>query len=143
MLTFWFEQWESDKRDKGVGLYNEKWFPHGKDGALGSKETDEIIRQKFLGLYQQAVNNELDWQVEVNPYENLAYILLLDQFTRNMFRGTEKAYEYDHLSRQAAIYNIEHKFYKFYFTGYQKLFVVYPLMHHENLQSQQLSLSFF
>lgn len=142
VLTFWFEEWDEDKNNKGKGQYNDKWFPHGPLGAEGSKETDRIIRQKFLATFEAAVSNKLDWDIEKNPFENLAYILLLDQFTRNMFRGTEKAYQYDHLSRNAAAINIKNGFAQYYFTGYQKLFVVYPLMHHESLESQELSLQY-
>ena len=34
--------------------------------------------------------------------------------------------------------NVERGFHRYYFTGYQKLFVVYPLMHHESLASQEM-----
>jgi uncharacterized protein (DUF924 family) len=142
ILKFWFEEWDTDLVNGGKGRYNDKWFPHGLDGAEGSKETDEIIRQRFMSTFQLAVTNKLNWDIESNPYESLAYIILLDQFTRNMFRGTEQAYEYDNLSRAAAKVNIEQRFYLYYFTGYQKLFIVYPLMHHEHLPSQELSLKF-
>ncbi|HIL95264.1 MAG TPA: DUF924 domain-containing protein [Pseudomonadales bacterium] len=142
ILKYWFEEWEADMQQKGKGRYNDKWFPHGPDGAEGSRETDRIITERFLDTFHLAIAGELGWDIERNPYENLAYVILLDQFTRNMFRGTEQAYEHDHLSRTAAKTNIEERFYKYYFTGYQKMFVVYPLMHHENLESQELSLQF-
>ena len=142
ILSFWFEEWDEDMTSKGTGKYNDKWFPHGPTGVEGSKETDRIIRERFMGTFEKAISNQLEWDIENNPYENLAYILLLDQFTRNMFRGSEKSYQYDHLSRAAVKQNIKQGFSNYYFTGYQKLFVVYPLMHHENLASQALSLDY-
>jgi len=142
ILYFWFEEWDDDMTSKGTGKYNDKWFPHGPTGIEGSKETDRIIRERFMNTFEKAINNQLEWDIENNPYESLAYILLLDQFTRNMFRGSEKSYQYDHLSRAAVKRNIEQDFSDYYFTGYQKLFVVYPLMHHENLASQALSLDY-
>jgi uncharacterized protein (DUF924 family) len=136
VLRFWFEEWDEDRVQGGKGRYNDKWFPHGPLGAAGSAEIDREIRERYAGLFGQAVAGELDWAVDENPYENLAFILLIDQFARNMFRGTPQAYEHDALGLAAARTNVEKGFYRYYFTGYQKLFVVYPLMHHESLDSQ-------
>jgi uncharacterized protein (DUF924 family) len=57
-----------------------------------------------------------------------------------MFRGTPRAYEHDQLALDAARVNVERGFHRYYFTGYQRLFVVYPLMHHESLASQEMCL---
>jgi uncharacterized protein (DUF924 family) len=140
VLTFWFEEWDLDRVQGGKGRYNDKWFPHGPLGAEGSKEVDAEIRSLFLDLFEQAVSGEQDWNIEENPFENLAFILLIDQFSRNMFRGTPRAYEHDQLALDAARVNVERGFHRYYFTGYQRLFVVYPLMHHESLASQEMCL---
>ena len=140
ILKFWFEEWDEDRLNGGKGRYNDKWFPHGPLGAEGSKEIDREIRERYVNLFQQAVSGRLDWNIEENPYENLAFILLIDQFSRNMFRGTPQAYEHDPLALDAARLNVEKGFHRYYFTGYQKLFVVYPLMHHESLASQEMCL---
>lgn len=142
ILMFWFEEWDKDMQQGGKGKYNDKWFPHGPKGVEGSKEIDRIIREKFLSTFELATSDKLSWNIKENPYENLAYILLIDQFSRNMFRGTERAYINDPLARKAVNINIKKGFAKYYFTGYQKLFVVYPMMHHENLESQEKSLKF-
>jgi uncharacterized protein (DUF924 family) len=136
VLRFWFEEWDQDRAQGGKGRYNDKWFPHGPLGTAGSVEIDREIRERYLALFRQAVAGDLDWAIEENPYENLAFILLIDQFARNMFRGTPQAYEHDALGLAAARTNVEKGFFHYYFTGYQKLFVVYPLMHHESLASQ-------
>jgi uncharacterized protein (DUF924 family) len=140
VLEFWFEEWGEDLIHGGKGNYNDKWFPHGPLGAEGSKEIDREITEHFVDLFEEAVNGRLDWEVTANPYENLAFILLIDQFARNMFRGTPEAYQYDQLALDAARLNVEKGFYNYYFTGYQRLFVVYPLMHHESLASQEMCL---
>jgi len=140
VLTYWFEEWDKDRAQGGKGLYNDKWFPHGPKGAEGSKEVDAEIRGLFMGLFDQAVSGGLDWNIEENPFENLAFILLIDQFSRNMFRGTPQAYEHDELALNAARINVEKGFHRYYFTGYQQLFVVYPLMHDETLAAQEMCL---
>ncbi|QEY31237.1 DUF924 domain-containing protein [Synechococcus sp. RSCCF101] len=145
VLRFWFEEWDEDMIEGGKGRYNEKWFPHGAKGIEGSKEVDRIIRERFMTIFEAATNEGSGhlvqgWDIRSNPYENLAFILLIDQFARNMFRGTERSYRHDHLALQAARINLQKCFYSFYFTGYQKLFVVYPFMHDEELNSQIISL---
>ncbi|MAU98184.1 MAG: hypothetical protein CMP81_20270 [Fulvimarina sp.] len=65
----------------------EKWF--GKDDAF-----DETIRQRFGDLHEMAARGELDdWAEDANGA--LALIILLDQFPRNMFRGTPLAFATD------------------------------------------------
>jgi uncharacterized protein (DUF924 family) len=140
VLKFWFEEWDQDEGAGGKGRYNDKWFPHGPLGAEGSKEIDREIRERYLNLFQEAVAGRLGWNIEENPYENLAFILLIDQFSRNMFRGTPQSYEHDPLALEAARLNVEKGFHRYYFTGYQRLFVVYPLLHHESLASQEMCL---
>jgi uncharacterized protein (DUF924 family) len=137
VLRYWFEEWDEDRTSGGRGRYNDKWFPHGPKGAAGSKAVDDEIRKLFLGTFERAVAGELNWDIDANPFENLAYIILIDQFSRNMFRGQDRAYAHDALALEAARHNVDVQFYDYYLTGYQKLFVVYPLMHHENLVSQR------
>ena len=55
--------------------------------------TDAAIRDRFGLLIEQALAGELDdWTA---PRERLTLIVLLDQFTRNIFRGTARAFEGD------------------------------------------------
>ena len=140
VLKFWFEEWDEDQVAGGKGRYNDKWFPHGPLGAAGSKEIDLEITNRYLDLFNNIVSGQLKWNIDENPYENLAYILLIDQFARNMFRGTPQSYEHDPLALEAARLNVKKDFHRYYFTGYQKLFIVYPLMHHESLTSQEMCL---
>ncbi len=142
VLHFWFEEWGSDIELRGAGRYNEKWFPHGPNGAAGSQEVDRLIREKFLSVFESVVSGKHDWNTYRNPFDNLAYIILIDQFSRNMFRNQGRAFYYDSLARDAAKVNLEKQFYEYYFTGYQKLFVIFPMMHHEHLASQQIALNY-
>lgn len=142
VLRYWFEEWDEDTRQGGKGRYNDKWFPHGPKGAEGSKLVDAEIRSQFMATFKDLLSGKEQWDIDNNPFDNLAYVLVFDQFTRNMFRGQDQAYQHDNLSRDAAKRNIEQGFYNYYFTGYQKLFIVYPLMHHEDLNSQMMSLQY-
>jgi uncharacterized protein (DUF924 family) len=72
----------------------EKWFK--KDTAF-----DEDIRRRFLETYEAAAASQLaDW--EAAPEGALALVVVLDQFPRNMFRGSARAFAADPLARAVA-----------------------------------------
>jgi uncharacterized protein (DUF924 family) len=72
----------------------EKWF--NKDGAF-----DEDIRRRFLETYEAAAASQLaEW--EATPEGALALIIALDQFPRNIFRGSARAFAADPLARAVA-----------------------------------------
>lgn len=55
---------------------------------------DELVRQKFEGLFQQAASGELySWRVEARG--RLAEVIVLDQFSRNMYRNSPRAFALD------------------------------------------------
>ena len=84
VIGFWFGSGDRDKR----------WFE--KNAAF-----DEQVRKRFLALHEQAAAAKLaHWKNE--PAECLALIVLLDQFPRNMFRGTARAFATDSLALEAA-----------------------------------------
>jgi uncharacterized protein (DUF924 family) len=71
-----------------------KWFT--KDDAF-----DAEIRNRFLATYQAAANGELTaW--EASAEGALALVIVLDQFPRNMFRGSARIYAADPRARAVA-----------------------------------------
>ena len=93
ILQFWFGDYK-DFNHYPVDKAN-TWFQKSTD-------FDESINKKFGPLVDQAKNSELlDWTTET-PYTCLAYILLLDQFTRNIYRNQPQAFAHDELARTAA-----------------------------------------
>src|SRR4051794_10277869 len=71
-----------------------KWF--SKDDAL-----DAEITARFLATYEAAVAGLLTaW--EATPDEALALVIVLDQFPRNMFRASARAFAADPLAREVA-----------------------------------------
>jgi uncharacterized protein (DUF924 family) len=70
----------------------EKWFK--ADPAF-----DEQIRARFLETYEAGMRGELEhW--ERSTYGAFALVILLDQFPRNMFRGTPEAFVSDEKAKQ-------------------------------------------
>ena len=78
----------------------EFWFIKSsiKDWFEKNDNFDKKIRDLFLEDYNQAINNEYDdWQD--NPNECVALVILLDQFSRNLFRNSKKAFHQDYKTR--------------------------------------------
>jgi uncharacterized protein (DUF924 family) len=117
VLQFWFGSGDRDKR----------WFE--KNPAF-----DAEIRARFLPLYEQAVRGELGRWTDERP-DFLALIVLLDQFPRNMFRGTPRAFASDTAALQAA----KHAVAQGYDRGLrpsERMFVYLPFQHAESMPDQ-------
>ena len=76
------------------------WFVESspEDHFKKSDDFDKKIRDNFKNDYHKAINNKLeDWQD--NPESCLALIILLDQFSRNLYRDNPLAFAYDYKAR--------------------------------------------
>lgn len=107
-----------------------------KDDAL-----DAAIRARFGDLRDRVVaTRAAGW--EETPETLLAAIIVVDQFSRNLFRGSGRAYEADalarHLTRQAMRAGWDGGM-----TGEERAFLYMPLMHSEALSDQQDSVAAF
>ena len=78
------------------------WIQAGPKAWFGKSEAfDTEIRQRFEALHHAAARGELgDWAD--TPEGALALLLLLDQFPRNLFRGSPHAFATDPLARRVA-----------------------------------------
>jgi uncharacterized protein (DUF924 family) len=104
-------------------------------------ETDQEIRARFLSFYQQAVAGEFaHWEAE--PTSCLALMLLLDQFPRNLFRGTPQAFASDPQALAVANRAIDRQFDQA-LPPIQRLFIYLPFEHSEAMPDQQRSVSLF
>jgi uncharacterized protein (DUF924 family) len=105
----------------------DKWFE--QDDAF-----DQTIRSQFLSTYEAAIRGELSaW--EDSAQDALALIILSDQFSRNMFRGTARAFAADPLARAVASRAIARGFDKAT-EGNLRQFFYLPFMHSEELADQ-------
>jgi uncharacterized protein (DUF924 family) len=110
----------------------QKWF--GKDADF-----DHEIAARFLAAHEAAAAGGLSsW--EATPEGALALLLLLDQFPRNMFRGSARAFATDPLARAVADRAIEQGFDRSAASDERKFFYL-PFEHSENLADQERSLA--
>jgi uncharacterized protein (DUF924 family) len=127
ILQFWF----------GVGSEEEherRWF--AQDASF-----DQSCRNGFLADHERAARGELDsWKAE--PSSALALILLLDQFPRNIFRGTPQAFATDSKALATAKEAIERGF-DLALPPARRPFIYLPFQHSENVDDQHESVRLF
>lgn len=125
VLDFWFLP--KDHPDHGKS--RKEWFV--KNDAF-----DEQIRTRFGALIDSAISGGLrDW-------DPLAYIVLLDQFTRNAYRGTPKAFAGDPLALAASVRLVDSGAH-LALAPIQRWFVYMPFEHSEELAMQDRSVALF
>lgn len=126
ILDFWFP--------KDVTLPWVKWFQ--KD-----ENFDKSIKEKFENHIFEYSEGKLDeWKNE--PKSMLALIILNDQFTRNIYRNTPKAFAYDKLALQLANESIERGYEKEY-NVFERPFLYLPFEHSEDKEYQKKSVDLF
>ena len=104
-------------------------------------EFDESVRTKFGETYQLATQGLL-YAWREHPLDALAEILVLDQFSRNMFRNTPKAFEADTVALVLAQEAIRKKFDK-ELNNSKKAFFYMPFMHSESKEIHDIALFLF
>ncbi|HEX3346183.1 MAG TPA: DUF924 family protein [Polyangiaceae bacterium] len=117
------------------------WFSHHDDWWAKSAAFDEAIREQFTPLRRAILAGEHeDWRK--TPTGTLAYVVVLDQLSRNMFRGDARAYEGDAralaASREAIARGDDAGM-----SRDERTFLYLPLMHSEDLADQERGVALF
>lgn len=123
VLNFWFQE-----------IPPSRWW--AKD-----EEFDELIRRRFGQLHHHAARGEL-FRWRSDPKGRLAEIIVLDQFSRNIYRDTPAAFAQDSLAlvlAQEAISNGADKL----LTLDERSFMYMPYMHSESLAIHQVAAELF
>jgi uncharacterized protein (DUF924 family) len=128
VLQFWFGEAPYQAR--------KEWFN-------GGAAFDELIRERFGALVEAALGGGLEATVwNEDPATRLAQVLVLDQFTRNIFRGTPRAFAGDAQALQFASAIVG--------SGadrslhpLQRQFAYLPFEHSEDLTTQQRSVALY
>jgi len=113
VLSFWFEE-----------VAPSKWWQKDAD-------FDQLIIRRFAEIHAKAIRCELfEWRITAEG--RLAEIIVLDQFSRNMFRGSPQAFGYDSLAlalaQEAIAINADKSL-----PAEKRSFFYTPFMHSESL----------
>ncbi|MEO6419684.1 MAG: DUF924 family protein [Polyangiaceae bacterium] len=133
ILAYWFGG--ADRTDPSADDLKARitlWFESGS-------ELDAEVTRRFAGDLERAVRGEYDdW--EDNARDMLALIVILDQFPRNIHRGSPLAFSYDARSlalTQAAIA----RGFEASYSPVHRVVLYLPLMHSEDLEVQRVALA--
>jgi len=123
VIRFWFQETEPKQR-------------FGKD-----PEFDALIKSRFKSLHNQASKGLLyTWRE--HPLDALAEIIILDQFSRNMFRDRPQAFAWDTLALVLAQEAVRRKL-DGELENTQKAFLYMPFMHSESAEIHEIALYLF
>ena len=125
ILDYWYGDFVSE--GSAVDERFKFWF--GK-----SEQADREIKHRFSADVEKLIDNQYQHWLQY-PKGRLACILLVDQFCRQIYRGTPAAFEHDHLALSFCIQGIESG-HDLDLTRPLRYFYYLPLEHSENLQHQ-------
>ena len=117
VLSFWLDE---------VGP--KRWY-------LQDEALDAQIRDKFLSTWKAACAGKFSLWLTC-PSGSLAYIILMDQFSRNMFRSSAQAFVADRVALAAAKCAVD-KGWDLKIDEPARQFFYLPMMHSENLCDQE------
>jgi uncharacterized protein (DUF924 family) len=129
---FWFG--ELDASGRATPEVAKRWFG-------GPSEFDAAIRDRFLNLHGEiAAGGHRDWLE--SPRGRLSLVIVLDQFSRNMFRGTAQMFAYDGRALELALDGIGQGEDRLLRCD-ERAFLYMPLMHSEKLAVQERCVDLF
>lgn len=130
VLEFWF----GVPGSPGYGRARREWF--AKDPAF-----DAEIRRRFLALHASAALGECDrWAA--SPRELLALVIVLDQFSRNLYRDDARAFSQDGRALSAAKLLLEREWDR-QLAPLERQFAYLPFEHAEDLAEQDRAVALF
>ena len=131
ILTFWFGA--ADVAAAEIER-REVWF-------RATPQFDAALRERYTSIHQRALGGAFDGFVET-PAECLALVLALDQFPRNIFRGTPLAFGADAKAREIARIALDRGHDRAVSVVCREFFYL-PFQHSESLADQERSVSLY
>lgn len=126
ILEFWFGTAPADEQELMAKI--RRWFD-------GGEALDREVVTRFADAVAAAISGGLDdWAA--SPHGRLALVILLDQFTRNVFRGTPRMYAGDARAQALALEAFDDG--PVDELGFvEQLFLSLPLLHSESRMHQE------
>lgn len=122
----------------------EFWFaePNRPRWFKASIDFDGELRRRFGSVATEAASGRRsEWQAK--PESALALVLCLDQFPRNLYRGTPRMYAADALARDVARAAVERGFDGEFHNEDEQIFFYLPFEHSEDIADQNRAVELF
>ncbi|MEK9597866.1 MAG: DUF924 family protein, partial [Alphaproteobacteria bacterium] len=123
VLAFWFDE-----------ISPEQWFK--KD-----ENFDALLTNRAGSIVSKALNGQIDSWAETADGAT-ALVIVLDQFTRNIFRDTPQAFSGDEMALAVSLKSVSSNWFAELPNVY-KHFLLMPMMHSEDILIQEKSLPLF
>jgi uncharacterized protein (DUF924 family) len=130
VLSFWFPEDLAEADIETLRRHGQRWM-------AGGPEFDREITERFGEVLEQARRGELDHWAET-PRGRLALIIVLDQFSRNVYRGLPLSYSQDKKPLELALEGLDLKMDR-ELTPVERNFFWLPLGHSEDLTLHERS----
>ena len=104
-------------------------------------EFDKLIKNKFQKILKYCLDNEIN-ENPLTKENYLSWIIVLDQFSRNIYRNQIRSFAGDEKALKLSKIAIKKSFLKSYEDNYNSFFLM-PFMHSEKLSDHEFSLPFF
>lgn len=132
VLDYWFG--DLSQTSEYFTKRNKLWF-------MGGEKVDAHIREQFEADVIKAVNGDYDAWLE-SPRGCLALIILLDQFSLNLYREQPRSYQQSELAIPITRRVLSHAWER-ELTPVERVFIYLPLEHSELLSDQEESVRHF
>jgi len=130
---FWFGR--LPLKPEGVPARLALWFGNAEE----EQRADELVRSRFGGLVERAAAGGLATWAD-SPRRRLSLILLLDQFPRHVYRGTERAFATDREALALTLSGMQSAA-DAALTPVERIFFYMPLQHAELRDAQEESVT--
>ena len=132
ILDFWFD--DIDNHPDRIEARNKLWWSHDPD-------TDEYVKKSFhMDVIAARNSGYQSWHKM--PEGNLALIILLDQFSRHIYRGQSNAFAGDSealaIAQQGIIAGFDKEL-----SFFERVFYYLPFEHSEDLKKQKMSVALY
>jgi len=131
IMEYWFQSVQNDNIELGQE-HIQFWF-------MRNQLVDDLIRNNFLSTWEKAVKGELDHWAKT-PQGFIALIILLDQFSRNMYRDSPASLQGDAKCNEIVMKGLESGIYK-KLPFYQQFWIGISLTRKEDIKSLDKAVS--
>jgi uncharacterized protein (DUF924 family) len=133
VLDFWFG---ASGADGSLDPAKQKmWFGDGR-------KYDAEIKERFGALHERAGRGELDGEWTATPRGTMALVVVLDQFSRHIHRGTPASFALDPAAQRLVMAGLDRRLDRELIPA-QRAFFYMPLEHAEDLEMQRLGVRCF
>ena len=128
----------SDERFLEVLNYWLEDSPNYKLWFYGGEKLDPYIRNTFLTTHQVVSEKKIQ---AVTLFDKLAVVILLDQFSRHIYRGKPNSFAFDKMALELSLEALRLKLLE-QLNPFEQLFFLLPLQHSENVQYSQMLIDY-